>query len=122
MKARNQEESSRTASTPPPAPFNRAHMDERVPVRRDDLDSYSADGDTDANSSIETRADAGPIGGAMAARDGQMGQMSEESIAERAYQLYQGRGEEHGDQLADWFEAERQLRQEEEDEDRLRRD
>jgi hypothetical protein len=34
----------------------------------------------------------------------------EESIADRAYALWQGRGGEHGRDREDWFAAERQLR------------
>ena len=32
-------------------------------------------------------------------------------IAARAYQLYEARGREHGHDLADWFNAEAELRQ-----------
>ena len=34
-----------------------------------------------------------------------------EDIARRAYQLYEERGAEHGRDLEDWFQAERELRQ-----------
>ena len=34
-----------------------------------------------------------------------------EDIARRAYQLYEERGGEHGRDLEDWFQAERELRQ-----------
>ena len=34
-----------------------------------------------------------------------------QDIARRAYQLYEERGGEHGRDLEDWFEAERELRQ-----------
>jgi Protein of unknown function (DUF2934) len=33
-----------------------------------------------------------------------------ESIAKRAYEIYQGRGGQHGADLDDWLEAERQLK------------
>jgi len=33
-------------------------------------------------------------------------------IADRAFELYVSRGGEHGDDIGDWFEAERQLRTE----------
>lgn len=32
-----------------------------------------------------------------------------EDVARRAYDLYQSRGEDHGRDLDDWYEAERQL-------------
>lgn len=35
--------------------------------------------------------------------------LSQEEIAERAYQLFLERGAEHGDDLRDWFTAEDQL-------------
>jgi Protein of unknown function (DUF2934) len=35
---------------------------------------------------------------------------SHEDIARRAYQLYEERGGEHGHDLDDWFQAERELR------------
>lgn len=35
-----------------------------------------------------------------------------ERVAQRAYQLYQERGEEHGHDLADWFAAERLVKAE----------
>jgi hypothetical protein len=38
-------------------------------------------------------------------------QPTHEDIARRAYQLYEERGGEHGQDLADWFLAERELRQ-----------
>lgn len=33
-------------------------------------------------------------------------------IANRAFEIYVSRGREHGDDIGDWFEAERQLRTE----------
>ena len=36
---------------------------------------------------------------------------TEEEIARRAYQLYEARGGEHGRDQEDWFQAERELRQ-----------
>jgi hypothetical protein len=38
-------------------------------------------------------------------------QPTHEDIARRAYQLYEERGGEHGRDLEDWFQAERELRQ-----------
>ena len=41
----------------------------------------------------------------------QGGSASDESIARRAYQRYQARGGEHGRDQEDWFEAEREMRE-----------
>jgi hypothetical protein len=37
--------------------------------------------------------------------------LTHEEIARRAYQLYEDRGGEHGHDLQDWFQAERELRE-----------
>ena len=39
------------------------------------------------------------------------GAIPDELVAKRAYEIYQSRGEQHGGELDDWLEAERQLRQ-----------
>ena len=43
--------------------------------------------------------------------DGLAIELSHEEIANRAYQLYEARGGEHGHDLQDWFQAERELRE-----------
>src|SRR5215207_6711962 len=59
---------------------------------------------------------AGPATVAMApsgvrnALDGLAIELTHEEIAGRAYQLYEARGGEHGRDLEDWFQAERELR------------
>ena len=35
---------------------------------------------------------------------------TEEQIAKRAYELFQARGSEHGHEMEDWLQAERELR------------
>ena len=43
--------------------------------------------------------------------DGLAIELTHEQIAVRAYQLYADRGGEHGHDLQDWFQAERELKQ-----------
>jgi len=38
------------------------------------------------------------------------GHLSDEDVSKKAFELYQSRGGHHGNDLQDWFEAERQLR------------
>ena len=47
---------------------------------------------------------------ASALMDGQDDDDERRRISERAYELYLARGENDGDELADWLEAERQIR------------
>jgi|SRR5687767_3833553 len=49
--------------------------------------------------------------GVPSALDGLAIKLTHEEIARRAYQLYEDRGGEHGHDLQDWFQAERELRE-----------
>jgi hypothetical protein len=42
---------------------------------------------------------------------GNMGSVSSDEVARRAYEIYQSRGGEHGLDFDDWLEAEKQLKQ-----------
>jgi len=69
------------------------------------------------NQESPAQIDARPIPVAMAASDIPNAldalaiELSHDEIARRAYQLYEARGGEHGHDLQDWFQAERELRQ-----------
>lgn len=73
----------------------------------------TARGRTKSESKLVTATPQEPNG--RAARNGadeaaRNGEMNIETIRMRAYELFQARGASHGDDLADWFNAEKEVR------------